>query len=433
MASPNDSNANNRSAEPEETARRVHDGNVRHLARSSHEAREQADAVGPAELESKSPPLEGRRPEIKPIAPAAVAAGEDPAGPKTSRLRLVLFALLPIALIAGGYVYVTGGTIMSTDNAYVQADTVGVSTDISGIVSQVSVHDNQQVAVGDVLFKLDDLQFRLALDRAEAQLETTRNDLKALQTSYKDTQSQIEQAKADIDFNTANFKRQQQLAANSYSPQATLDASYNTLQAAQHKLASLNQQLAGIAANLNGSPDAPVEEHPRYKNALAARDEAARQLSHTVVRAPFAGIVTNVPSLQPGQYLAAATTAFNIVSTDHVWVEASPKETELTNVEPGQKVTIDVDTYPGRQWVGTVESISPASASSFSLLPAENTSGNWVKVVQRIPMRIRVDNAPGKPPLRVGMSVEVNVDTGRARGLPSFVTDLFGMSGAERG
>jgi membrane fusion protein (multidrug efflux system) len=162
---------------------------------------------------------------------------------------------------------------------------------------------------------------------------------------------------------------------------------------------------------------------------VASRDEAARQLAHTIVRAPFAGIVTNVPSLQPGQYLAAAAVAFNIVSSDHVWVQASPKETELTYVKPEQKVTVDVDTYPGERWAGTVDSISPASASSFSLLPAENTSGNWVKVVQRIPMRILVKNAPGKPPLRVGMSVEVNVDTGHARGFPSFVTGLFGSGG----
>ena len=137
-----------------------------------------------------------------------------------------------------------------------------------------------------------------------------------------------------------------------------------------------------------------------------------------------------MPSLQPGQYLAAAATAFNIVSIDHVWVEASPKETELTYVKPGQRATIDVDTYPGRHWVGTVDSISPASASSFSLLPAENTSGNWVKVVQRIPMRIRVNNTAGEPPLRVGMSVELNVNTGHERGLPSFITDLLGSSEA---
>lgn len=350
--------------------------------------------------------------------------------PKRSRKRIVIFALLPVALIAGGYLYVTGGAVMSTDNAYVQADTVGLSTDVSGIVTEVLVHDNQTVAKGDVLFKLDDLPFRLALDRAEAQIGTTRNDLLALRASYRNMQTQVEQARIDVDFNNVNFKRQQQLITNDFTPRATFDGARNTLQASQQKLASLEAQLAGIAANLNGNPDAPIEDHPRYKDALAARNEAARQLSHTVVKAPFTGIVTNVPSLQPGQYLAASATAFNIVSTDHVWVQASPKETELTYVKPGQKATIDVDTYPGKHWVGTVDSISPASASSFSLLPAENTSGNWVKVVQRIPMRIRVDNTPGKPSLRVGMSVELNVDTAHERGLPSFITDLLGFAEA---
>ena len=340
--------------------------------------------------------------------------------------RPLMFALLPVALVVGGYFYVTGGAVMSTDNAYVQADMVGLSTDVAGIVTQVMVHDNQKVAKGDVLFKLDPLQFQLALDRAEAQIGNTHNDLVALQSSYRNMQAQVEQAQKDVDFNMVNFQRQEQLLANNFTPKATFDAARNTLQGSQQKLASLQQQQTGIAANLNGDPDAPIENHPKYKDAVATRDEAARQLAHTVVRAPFAGIVTNVPSLQPGQYLAAAAVAFNIVSTDHVWVQASPKETELTYVRPGQKVTVDVDTYPGERWAGTVDSISPASASSFSLLPAENTSGNWVKVVQRIPMRVRVNNVPGKPPLRVGMSVEVNVDTGRARGFPGFITALFG-------
>lgn len=352
---------------------------------------------------------------------------------KNTRRRRWLFALLPVVLLIGGYFYVTGGTVMSTDNAYVQAAMVGVSTDVSGIVKEVDVHDNQTVAKGDVLFKLDPLPFRLALDRADAQIGNTRNDLIALQASYRNMQAQVAQAKADVDFNTVNFNRQQQLLTNHFTPQATFDASRNTLQSSQQKLASLNQQLAGIAANLNGTPDAPVENHPRYKDAVAARDEAARQLAHTIVRAPFAGIVTNVPSLQPGQYLAAAAVAFNIVSTNHVWVEASPKETELTYVRPGQKATITVDTYPGQEWTGTVDSISPASASSFSLLPAENTSGNWVKVVQRIPMRVRIENEPGKPPLRVGMSVELNVDTGHERGLPHFLTGWFRSNQSRHG
>ena len=385
---------------------------------------------GVVKLEAKVAP-DDRKPEARPETrptpeppPAAPAASS--VTPKKSPRRPLLFALLPVALMVGGYFYVTGGAVMSTDNAYVQADMVGLSTDVSSIVTQVSVHDNQNVAKGDILFKLDPLQFQLALDRAEAQLGNTRNDLVALQASYRNMQAQVEQAQKDADFNMVNFQRQEQLIANNFTPKATFDAARNTLQNSQQKLASLQQQLAGLAANLNGDPNAPIEDHPQYKDAVAARDEAARQLAHTVVRAPFAGIVTNVPSLQPGQYLAAAATAFNIVSTDHVWVQASPKETELTYVKPEQKVTVDVDTYPGVQWAGTVDSISPASASSFSLLPAENTSGNWVKVVQRIPMRILVSNAPGKPPLRVGMSVEVNVDTGHARGFPSFITDMFG-------
>lgn len=355
--------------------------------------------------------------------PPPIAKKKAPISRKTL-VRRVLFALLPVAILAGGYFYVTGGTVMSTNNAYVQADMTNVSTDVAGIVSQVMVRDNQQVAGGDVLFKLDDTPFRLSLSRAEAQLGTVRNDLLALRASYRNVQTQIAQAKADIEFATTTFRRQQQLAATSAASQASLDAARNALQGAQQKLASLEQQLAGIAATLGGDVDTPIESHPRYRDALAARDEAARQLAHTVVRAPFAGIVTNVPSLQPGQYLAAAAVAFNIVSTDHLWIQANPKETELTWVRPGQHVTIEVDAYPGRHWTGTVESISPASASSFSLLPAENSSGNWVKVVQRIPLRVRVDPAAGQPPLRVGMSVELSIETGHPRGVPDFLKNL---------
>jgi membrane fusion protein, multidrug efflux system len=401
---------------------RAIEANVHRLDRSSGER--------PGTAEVKVPHPDDRKPEASPPGePRDIPVTASIPAPEKSRRRPLMFALLPLALIAGGYLYVTGGAVMSTDNAYVQADMVGLSTDVAGIVTQVMVHDNQKVAKGDILFKLDPLQFQLALDRAEAQIGNTRNDLVALQSSYRNMQAQVGQAQKDTDFNMVNFQRQEQLLANNFTPKATFDAARNTLQGSQQKLASLQQQQTGIAANLNGDPDAPIANHPKYKDAVATRDEAARQLAHTIVRAPFAGIVTNVPSLQPGQYLAAAAVAFNIVSTDHVWVQASPKETELTYVKPEQKVTVDVDTYPGERWAGTVDSISPASASSFSLLPAENTSGNWVKVVQRIPMRILVNNAPGKPPLRVGMSVEVNVDTGHARGFPSFMTGLFGSGG----
>jgi len=351
---------------------------------------------------------------------------EPPAKAKRRWLRPFLFALLPLALVAGGYEYVHGGQIMSTDNAYVQADMVGIATDVSGIVKEIDVQENQAVKAGDVLFRLDDLPYRLSLERAEAQIGIVRNELTALQATYRDMQAQIRQAQADIDFYNTDLGRQQQLANRDFASRATYDESRHNVQTAELKLASLKQQLAGIAANLNGDPDAPVEEHPRFKDAVAARDEIARQLSHTVVRAPMAGVVTKVPSLQVGQYLSSATAAFSLVSTDHVWVDASPKETELTYVQPGQPVTVFVDTYPGVEWAGTVDSISPASGASFSLLPAQNTSGNWVKVVQRIPMRIRIDTPADKPPLRVGMSVTVDVDTEHARGLPEFLTQIFG-------
>ena len=347
-------------------------------------------------------------------------------------VRWVLFALLPLALVAGGYWYVTGGRVMSTDDAYVEADKVGISTDVSGIVKEVDVSNNQHVDNGQVLFRLDDLPFRLALERAEAQVGIVRNDLNALKANYRDMQAQIKQAQDDIEYYDREFHRQQDLASKFIASQQTFDTARRNLQSAQQKLASLNQQLAAIAANLNDDPDIPVEQHPRYLDAMAQRNEAARQLDHTVVKAPFAGIVTNVPAIAPGKYLQASMTSFYLVATDYVWVDSNPKETELTNVRPGQPVTVTVDTYPDLEWHGTVESISPAAAQEFALLPAQNTSGNWVKVVQRIPMRVRLDTSDkSRPPLRAGMSVEVDVDTGHQRGLPHFLTALFG--GAQRG
>lgn len=422
MVKPNDA---------ERATARVTDANIRRLERVPSPAGSRSETGETDKAETKQRQPQDRKPE--PVPPQQPRGSDRPGGRRVTRNSLrrpLLFALLPLALVVGSYFYVTGGAVMSTDNAYVQADMVGVSTDVSGFVREVDVHDNQKVTKGEVLFKLDPLQFQLALDRANAQLASTGDDLRALQASYRNMQAQIDQAQKDVDFNMVNFQRQEQLIANNFTPKATYDAAKNTLQSSQQKLASLQQQLAGLAANLNGDPNAPIEDHPKYKDAVAARDEAARQLAHTVVHAPFAGIVTNVPSLQPGQYLAASATAFNIVSSDHVWIQASPKETELTYVRPGQKATVEVDTYPGQQWTGTVDSISPASASSFSLLPAENTSGNWVKVVQRIPMRVSVANSPGKPQLRVGMSVELSVNTGHERGLPDFLTGWFSTPSA---
>ena len=370
----------------------------------------------------------------RPSKPAQPVAAPEKAKEKSARpwTRRTLFALLPLALIGGGYWYVTGGRVMSTDDAYVEADKVGLSTDVSGIVKTIAVVENQKVDAGEVLFRLDDLPFQLTLRRAEAQAGMVRDSLNALKASYRDMQAQIKQAHNDIDYFDVEYRRQQSLLHEHVASETTFDTAQRNLQNAQQKLASVTQQLAEIAANLDGDPDGPIERNPRYLEAVAQRDEAARQLAHTVVRAPFAGMVTDVPSIAPGKYLPASTTAFYLVATDHVWVDANPKETELTYVRSAQPVTVTVDTYPNAQWKGTVQSISPAAAQEFSLLPAQNTSGNWVKVVQRIPMRIRVDTSDRNlPPLRAGMSVEVNVDTGHARGLPHFLAAVFGHSRQE--
>lgn len=357
---------------------------------------------------------------------------EAPAGPtkatpsRRRRTRRALFMLLAVVLVAGGYWYVTGGQVMSTDDAYVDADMVGISTDVSGIVKDIDVRENQHVVAGQVLYRLKSLPFRLALDGAKAQVGLVRNDLDALKANYQDMQAQIRQAKYDVGYYTTQFQRQQHLYRANAASQSSFDTARRNLQNAQQKLASLHSQLDAIAANLSGNPDLPVAQQPRYRAAVAARDEAARQLRHAVVRAPFAGVVTDVSSITPGKYLPASTTAFYLVATDHVWVHAVPKETELTWVRPGQSATVTVDAYPGFVWHGVVESISPAAAQVFSLLPAQDTSGNWVKVVRRIPMRVRVDTSNRNlPPLRSGMSVEVNVDTGHARGIPHVLTALF--------
>ena len=403
------------------------DDTVRRLSRPAGDAKDASPfgQAAPPDVRTLKPG--GREAEVKDAMEPPPNPGADTAdAPKKPLLRRLMFALLPLVLIIGAYWYITGGRVVSMDDAYVEADKVGVSTDVPGIVAEVGVTENQHVQAGQILYRLDDLQLRLALARAEAQIGTVRNALNALKANYRDMQSQIEQAQNDISYFDTEFHRQQDLLAAHVASQATFDTARRNLQNAQQKLASLTQQLGAIAANLDDDPTGAVEKKPRYLDAVAQRDEAARQLAHTVVKAPFAGIVTNVPSIAPGKYLQASVTAFYLVAADRVWVVANPKETELTYVRAGQPALVTVDTYPDTQWSGSVESISPAAAQEFSLLPAQNTSGNWVKVVQRIPMRVRIDtNDKGLPPLRPGMSVEVDVDTGHSRGLPHFLTAMF--------
>jgi membrane fusion protein (multidrug efflux system) len=379
------------------------------------------------------PPVREEMPEVReapPVAPAARAPdaqSHEPSAklkePRSRRswVRFGLFGLLPLVLIVGCYWYVTGGQIMSTDNAYVNAETVGISTDVAGIVKDVDVTENQHVAAGQILYRLDPLQFQIALDSAKANLAQTALTVESMKEDYKRTLSDAAAQQAQVELDQTNYDRAAMLLHSNTVSQSNYDQAKATLDVDRSKLESLRQQAAVQLARLAGNPDIPTNQHPQYLQSKAQVDEAQRQLDHSVVKAPFAGIATNVTSIAPGKYLAASTTAFFLVDTDHVWIDANPKETELTYVRPGQPVTVTVDTYPGLEWHGTVESISPAAAQQFALLPAQNTSGNWVKVVQRVPMRVRVDTSDKtKPPLRAGMSAEANVNTGHARGFPHF-------------
>ena len=379
------------------------------------------------------------RPSIAPAVPPSKRSRERTAATdkvrqlrRRQRTRWALFALLPLVLIVAGYWYVTGGQVMSTDDAYVNAEKVGISTDVSGMVQDVDVTNNQYVTAGQILYRLDPRQFQIAVDSAKANLAQVALTLDAMKQDYKRMLSDVAAQQAQVDLDQTNYNRAEMLLHNGAGTQATYDQAKYALQTDTSKLQSLQEQAQVQLARLGGNADTPTTELPQYLQAKAQFDEAQRQLNDTVVKAPFSGIVTDVPATAPGRYLAASTTAFYLVDTDHVWVDAQPKETELTHVRAGQAATVTVDTYPNAVWQATVQSISPAAAQEFALLPAQNTSGNWVKVVQRVPMRIRLDTSDKTlPPLRAGMSVVVNVDTGHARGFPDFLTSWFG--GGPRG
>lgn len=343
-------------------------------------------------------------------------------------VRMVLmFGGIIVVAIGAATFWLRGGRYVSADDAYVRAAKLMVTTDVSGIVASVEVHEGQQVKAGDVLFRVDPTQFQIAVDSTKAQLAQVAATVEAMKQDYRRMLSDIDAQQSQVELDQANFDRQEALARTNVASKATYDQARFTLAADRSKLQSLKAQAQVQLARLNGNADLPVEEHPQYRQVKAQVDEAQRQFDHATVRAPFDGIATQVDSLQPGTFLVSQTAALTntgaigLVSTGRVWIDAHVKETDLTHVKPGDHVDISVDTYSGRSWTGTVESISPAAGSEFSILPAQNASGNWVKVVQRIPVRILVDRRPGDPILRAGMSVIVDIDTGYRRSL----SDLF--------
>jgi membrane fusion protein (multidrug efflux system) len=272
---------------------------------------------------------------------------------------------------------------------------------------------------GQVLYRFDPNQFQIAVDNAKGNLANIALTLESMKADYSQALAESAAQQSQVELDQANYHRDSALLNFGAIAKAVVDQAQFTLATDQSKLTAFHQQAESELVKLGGNPNKSVEELPEYQQAKAQLRDAQRELDHAVVRAPFSGTVTNVPSIAPGKYLAASTVAFYLVDTDHLWIDATPKETELTHVRAGQEASITVDTYPGQTWHGVVESISPAAAQQFALLPPQNTSGNWVKVVQRVPLRVAVDSGDrNRPLLRAGMSVEVKIDTGHARGLP---------------
>jgi membrane fusion protein, multidrug efflux system len=334
------------------------------------------------------------------------------------RLRLILLTLGPVVLLLGAaYLYATGGRYVSTDDAYVRADKVQISSDVAGRVIEVEVRDNQRVTKGELLFRIDDEPFRIALQRAEAELVTARNDIGAMKASYRQKQAQLQQAGHSLDYFKREYDRDEQLVARGNVSVSVFDQARRNYDVALRQVTAGEHDLAQTLANLDGDPEIAVDDHPRVRAAMAARNQAALDLSHTLIPAPDDGVLAKV-DLRPGQYVQSGQPVFSLVEINRLFIEANIKETDLTYVTAGQAATIDVDTYPGHSWRAVVTSLSPGTGSEFSVLPPQNATGNWVKIVQRVPVRLVLAEGEETNGLRAGMSVSVEIDTHHRNVLP---------------
>jgi membrane fusion protein, multidrug efflux system len=348
--------------------------------------------------------------------------GEDiaPAGPESPparrrrrRLRALLLVVLPlVAALFGLYWYAMSGRYVSTENAYVKADIIAITPQVDGWVIAVEVEDNRLVSKGDVLFRIDPEPFQIALDMAEAKLLTVRHDVEAARAEFRQIQAEIEEAAARVDFFAQQARRQRELEERGIAAQVRLEEAELELQGAQQRVSALREKLRTVLARLGGDPESAVELHPAWREAEAARNMAALDLAYATLRAPADGIVSRM-RLEPGEWVEAGEPAFTIVKRESTYIEANLKETQLEHIAPGHAVRIEVDAYPGQVWRGEVASISPATGAEFAVIPPQNATGNWVKVVQRLPVRIAVEEAEGRPPLRAGMTVSVSIDTER--------------------
>ena len=344
---------------------------------------------------------------------AAPAAEAKPARSR-GRLRLVLLVVLPlIALTVGAYFYLMSGRYISTDNAYVGAQKVLITPDISGKIAKVTVTEGQRVNAGDPLIEIDPEPFRISVTQAEARLASVRTEFANLKTNLASLGRRITFARETVDLKQRDYDRKNTLLTNRTGSQVDVDNSLNAVVTAKTQTEMLEQQQEAIRNQLLGDENLAIEKYPPYAQAAAALDQAKRDLDHTVLRAPIAGMATQVASIQMGRYVSAGTPVFSLIDDARPWVDANPKETDITHLRVGQPVSIYVDTFPGRAFRGSVAAVSPGTGAQFAILPPQNASGNWVKVVQRVPVRIEFAQTEDVRDLRAGMSVTVDIDTGR--------------------
>jgi membrane fusion protein, multidrug efflux system len=342
--------------------------------------------------------------------------------------RFLLLVVLPIALAAAGVVfYLNGGRYVGTDDAYVGAQKVLITPDISGKIIKVVVKEGQNVKQGDELFEIDPEPFQLALNQAKAQLEQARTTYENLIANVRIYGQMLDLAQQGIDLKQRDVNRKQALVDQKVGSQLDLDNAATGLVTAGAQAQFVKQNLSNAKAQLLGNPELPMAEFPPYAQAKAQLDMAQRNLDHTVLRAPMAGVATQVEQIQLGRYVTAGTPVFSIIDVAHPWVDANPKESDFTFVAEGQPVTLDVDAFPNHVFKGTVGSLSPGTGAQFAILPPQNATGNFVKVVQRVPVRIYFDkDDPFVKKLKAGMSVYATIDTGHKRSLAG----LLGLSSA---